>query len=232
MSAPEASTQVGEASSSSPAAQNKQPTSNGAPKQSKPENESGLSPAEQKKLKKAEAKARREKQVREKQARGDAGSGPSTGAQHGSPGNKSGADKSQSQSQDSSGRGHQSGGPKELHHKRTGSGHHHHSDAQHRALPVRGAVKRGGSSLAVTQKDPKEVALFGHLYGHPRRMSVAGAARDIHPAVLALGLQMSSYIICGSNARCVATLFCFKRVRPFISRPHAFSIHPVITTSH
>jgi translation initiation factor eIF-2B subunit delta len=58
----------------------------------------------------------------------------------------------------------------------------------------------------------KKVALFGHLYGQPRRTTIAGASKDVHPAVLALGLQMSNYVICGSSARCVSTLLAFKKV--------------------
>ena len=58
----------------------------------------------------------------------------------------------------------------------------------------------------------REVALFGHLYGHGRRMTIDGAPKEVHPSVLALGLQMSSYAICGSNARCVAMLNAFKTV--------------------
>jgi translation initiation factor eIF-2B subunit delta len=45
-----------------------------------------------------------------------------------------------------------------------------------------------------------------------RTTSIAGASKDVHPAVLALGLQMSNYTICGSCARLVATLQAFKRV--------------------
>jgi translation initiation factor eIF-2B subunit delta len=30
--------------------------------------------------------------------------------------------------------------------------------------------------------------------------------------VLALGLQLRDYVVCGSSARCVATLLAFKRV--------------------
>lgn len=58
----------------------------------------------------------------------------------------------------------------------------------------------------------KRVGLFAHLYGQPRRHNTVGAGKDIHPAVLALGLQMSSYEICGSNARCVGMLLAFKSV--------------------
>lgn len=62
------------------------------------------------------------------------------------------------------------------------------------------------------KKDDKKVAVFGHLYGQQRRTTVAGAAKEVHPAVLALGLQLRDYVVCGSSARCVATLLAFKRV--------------------
>lgn len=58
----------------------------------------------------------------------------------------------------------------------------------------------------------KQVRLFSHLYAQPRRHSIVAASKDIHPAVLALGLQMSNYEVCGSNARCVAMLLAFKEV--------------------
>lgn len=92
-----------------------------------------------------------------------------------------------------------------------------------KSLPVRGATKRTESVSVTPTSESKEVALFGHLYGQPKRTSVTGAGRDIHPAVLALGLQMSSYVICGSNARCIATLFCFKRVCTVTSVGRAFT---------
>lgn len=71
------------------------------------------------------------------------------------------------------------------------------------------------SAAKVPTKAPSEpapVSLFAHLYGQPRRHTLEGAAKEVHPAVLALGLQMSSYEICGSNARCVAMLLAFKKV--------------------
>lgn len=39
-----------------------------------------------------------------------------------------------------------------------------------------------------------------------------GVNKEVHPAVLALGLQMSTFTVCGSNARCVAMLLAFKKV--------------------
>lgn len=80
-----------------------------------------------------------------------------------------------------------------------------------KSLPLRSA-ETASVPLQEHKKEDKNVALFGHLYGNPRRTTTAGAGKDVHPAVLALGLQMSSYVVCGSNARCIATLLVFKRV--------------------
>lgn len=63
----------------------------------------------------------------------------------------------------------------------------------------------------VPKKEDKTVEFFRHLY-KPRMKGLAGAGKDVHPAVLALGIQMSNYSICGSSARLVATLQAFKRV--------------------
>lgn len=75
-----------------------------------------------------------------------------------------------------------------------------------------------GSSAAVSAGQPaadqgpkKEIALFRHLENPERKVHIAGAHKDVHPAILALGLQMASFDICGSSARCVATLQAFKR---------------------
>ena len=93
-------------------------------------------------------------------------------------------------------------------HKRTGSTNTMHQ----RPMVSRPAQSQVAPPAPQPKKENKNVALFGHLYGQPRRTTIAGAGKDVHPAVLALGLQMSNYVICGSNARCVATLLVFKRV--------------------
>ena len=93
-------------------------------------------------------------------------------------------------------------------HRKTGST----AAAQQKPLALRPAEPVAALPTQDGKKDSKKVALFGHLYGTPRRTTIAGAGKDIHPAVLALGLQMSNYIMCGGNARCVATLLVFKRV--------------------
>lgn len=93
-------------------------------------------------------------------------------------------------------------------HKRTGST----SAGAQSSLPHRQAPSHIAPVPVEPEKENKNVALLDHLYGHPRRNTVVGAGKDVHPAVLALGLQMRNYIICGSSARCVAMLLAFKRV--------------------
>lgn len=98
---------------------------------------------------------------------------------------------------------------------------------QHRRAPSQGAStltrpQQLRPSQPSTKKEPKkmnkEVGLFGHLYSQPRRYNMEGVSKEVHPAVLALGFQMSNYVICGSNARCVAMLLAFKKVRPIHRR--------------
>ncbi|CAF9907878.1 hypothetical protein IMSHALPRED_006521 [Imshaugia aleurites] len=76
-------------------------------------------------------------------------------------------------------------------HKRTGST----SAGAQSSLPHRQAPSHAPSVPAEPEKENKNVALFDHLYGHARRTTVAGAGKDVHPAVLALGLQMRNYIV-------------------------------------
>ena len=157
-----------------------------------------LSNVELKKRAKAEKAARR---AAEKAAAGIQQSGPS-GQQPVAPALRLPGSKEPLQS------------PKTLdigkHQKRSGS------TGQGKSLPLRqsGAPSGNQGAAEVKQKklDQKKVSIFGHLYGQPRRTSMAGAGKEDHPAVIALGLQMRDYVICGSNARCVAMLLCFKRV--------------------
>ena len=91
-------------------------------------------------------------------------------------------------------------------HKRTGS-------SSAKALPLRGTGAALPPEADNKPKDDKRVTFFSHLYPKERRTSIAGAGKEIHPAVLALGLQLRDRVICGGNARCVATLLVFKKVR-------------------
>lgn len=98
--------------------------------------------------------------------------------------------------------------PQTGHHKRSGS-----TGGATKKLPLRPTQAVAPGLSEEPMKENKKVALFDHLYGSPRRNSIARAGKDVHPAVLALGLQMRNYTICGSSARCVATLLAFKLVR-------------------
>jgi translation initiation factor eIF-2B subunit delta len=96
--------------------------------------------------------------------------------------------------------------PKGPVHKRTGS-----TSGEARNLPVRGGAPKAAPPIVVPKEEDKTVEFFRHLY-KSRTTTIAGAGKEIHPAVLALGMQMSNYTICGSCARLVATLQAFKRV--------------------
>ncbi|EGD92261.1 hypothetical protein H112_00159 [Trichophyton rubrum D6] len=78
--------------------------------------------------------------------------------------------------------------------------------------------------------DEKVVAVFGHLPWYTRRTGIAGANKDVHPAVLSLGMQIKDYVVCGSSARCVATLLAFKRVVQSYITPPGTSLTRHLTT--
>jgi translation initiation factor eIF-2B subunit delta len=91
-------------------------------------------------------------------------------------------------------------------HKRAGS-----TVSDLKNTPTRSSQQQQHNAPVEPAVEDKTVELFRHLY-KPRAKTIAGA-KDVHPAVLSLGQQMSNYVICGSNARLVATLRAFKRVR-------------------
>lgn len=113
-----------------------------------------------------------------------------------------------------------SGGKQNLQSQKTVDMGKHHKTSEPtppaRSIPIRQGSAQGVTAAAEGRQkrkaDEKRVSIFGHLYGQPRRTTVAGAGKEVHPAVLALGLQLRDYVICGSNARCVAMLLCFKCV--------------------
>ena len=86
------------------------------------------------------------------------------------------------------------------------------SPTQAKALPHRTINHVADILPPPPAADDKRVGLFAHLYSNLERTTMANSAKDVHPAVLALGLQMKEYAICGSSARLVATLVAFKRV--------------------
>lgn len=145
-----------------------------------------LSGAELKKKAKEEKAARRAQALAEKQSGGPAQSPVTTTG----PGQKPNAQQGQKGAQQQKRRGSTAGEAKIL------------------------ALRSGQKSAPVVEvpkEEDKTVEFFRHLY-KTRTTSIAGASKEVHPAVLALGLQMSNYTICGSCARLVATLQAFKKV--------------------
>ncbi|KAK5047075.1 hypothetical protein LTR84_007017 [Exophiala bonariae] len=124
----------------------------------------------------------------------------------------------------------------------TGSHHKRTLSSTGKALPLRGAPQQqlqgpGQVNPAPEKekyKDPKRVPMFSHLYPKEKKATLAGAGREIHPAVLSLGLQLRDYVICGGNARCVATLLAFKKVIQGYSTPPgvALSRHLLTHLNH
>ena len=96
--------------------------------------------------------------------------------------------------------------------------------------PAAAAASMSVSKAQETLEEDNRVPLLEHLYGHPRRTTIAGASKDVHPSVLALGLQIGAYEICGSNARCVAMLLVFKQVISSYTTPVATSLPRHLTT--
>ncbi|KAG6866524.1 hypothetical protein C0991_003068 [Blastosporella zonata] len=81
--------------------------------------------------------------------------------------------------------------------------------------PVKSSsAKEATTSSAVTVDDGAAVSrglrIFSH-FGLPKPIGHA-IKGDIHPAIIRLGLLFSEFRICGSNARCIATLNAFKTV--------------------
>ena len=167
----------------------------GTPKLGEDLKEPELSKAELKKRSKAEKAARRAKEKQEK-------------ATIGQPDVPNHTQQDQTIAPEPNMRNPASGAPGTKQQKRRRSS----TANPQRQIPIRTLEPPAPTVTPAPKKDNKNVALFSHLYGHSRRSTMAGAGKDIHPAVAVLGLKMSHYIICGSNARCVAMLLAFIRV--------------------
>lgn len=134
----------------------------------------------------------------------------------------------------------QQGGPSKENQKKKEQKQSQQKDDPSRPLPIR---RRPSQSNAVPQQQTKKESkrsqnqndlglFFGHLYSQPRQHSMVGASKDVHPAVLALGLQYSSYVICGSTARMVAMLLAFKAVIESYQTPVGTSLARHLTNHH
>ncbi|KAG0022770.1 hypothetical protein BGZ80_011180 [Entomortierella chlamydospora] len=72
------------------------------------------------------------------------------------------------------------------------------------------AAAESTSQAKKRERLTKEMGLFAHL-DPPKFANTASAPKDLHPAVVNVGLQMAQFKICGANARCVATLSAFRK---------------------
>ncbi|KAK4554404.1 hypothetical protein LTR86_008612 [Recurvomyces mirabilis] len=171
-----------------------------------------LSPAELKKRAKAEKQARRAAQ--KEQTGGPAAGEPSTNGT--TEGGQEEPESKQKGSQQQKGQQQKSGqkqGPKSSQDSRP-----ERPGQPSSAMPLRRRPSQSNTTTfrptAQPKKEKKEIELFSHLTTHPRlhtgNTSVS-ISKDIHPAVLALGYQYSTYTICGSSARCIEYL---KSCRP------------------
>ncbi|PWY66116.1 IF-2B-domain-containing protein [Aspergillus heteromorphus CBS 117.55] len=170
-----------------------------------------LTPAELKKKAKAEKAARRARERADREQPGAAGGAPGT------PSAKKGAAGPGAGGKDSA----------------ATTGAQQQQQKGQKQAPRRGSAQLSGQPSAAEVKkkqEEKNVSVFGHLYGQQRRTTVAGAGKEVHPAVLALGLQMRDYVVCGSSARCVATLLAFKRVIEAYTTPLGTSLARHLTT--
>lgn len=70
----------------------------------------------------------------------------------------------------------------------------------------------------VSKAPPKPKATVPVCFSHlsmAKRMNITQADKDVHPVVLQLGQQMSTFAISDSITRAEATLLAFKKVQPY-----------------
>ena len=178
--------------------------------------EKELSNAEKKKLQKAEkaAKRAREKGIEDGKQQGAAEVGQSGRVEQDRDVNRT-AQKQQSQRQpEKEGQRKDKQAQLPVRQRRQSQSHAAASPSQSAA-----AAAKSQSQLAQPERQhqrrekQRQVGFFSHLYNQtPRRGTLEGTSKDVHPAVQMLSLQMSAYVICGSQARCVATLLALKAV--------------------
>ena len=161
--------------------------------------EEKLSPAELKKRAKAEKAARRAAQKDQQQ--GDIE--PATTTTNGvngdtkTPKQESSAQQQQKAKVEKPRKGQQTQKQSKPDSQQTES-HHKRTPSQQQAIPIRRRLSQSNQSSMprpTQKKDNKQVEFFSHLYTVPRRQVIEGVSKDVHPAVLALGFQISSYEI-------------------------------------
>lgn len=99
-------------------------------------------------------------------------------------------------------------------------------------LPVRARPTPVPSTPKQAKSEHKQVSFFSHLYTQPRRYTLDGIPREVHPQIQALGLQISNYCICGSHARCAAMLLALKCVVQSYKTPPTSTLNRHLNSQH
>ena len=86
------------------------------------------------------------------------------------------------------------------------------SEALHQSKGTEDKVVQEEKANKARMREESHVTIFSHLYKNSQSSSFLDTAKDVHPAVLSLGLQIKNLVVCGSNARCVSMLLAFKKV--------------------
>ncbi|EPX73732.1 translation initiation factor eIF2B delta subunit [Schizosaccharomyces octosporus yFS286] len=77
--------------------------------------------------------------------------------------------------------------------------------------------------------EEKQVSIFSHLDWR-RRRTTENLPKDIHPAVIRLGLKLANYKVFGSNQRCIELLKTFKKVIRDYQTPFGTTLSRHLTT--
>ncbi|KAB8360802.1 hypothetical protein FH972_024536 [Carpinus fangiana] len=101
--------------------------------------------------------------------------------------------------------------------------------SENQQLPVR---PRPSTAAREPKRENKQVSFFAHLYGPSRRHTLDGVPKEVHPQIQALGLQTSSYCVCGSHARCAAMLLALKCVVQSYTTPLGTSLPRHLSSQH
>ena len=77
--------------------------------------------------------------------------------------------------------------------------------------------KLASAKIPARTQAQRKVMLFSHLHQYERELSISRnlpcLGGNIHPDILELGVKYAEGTISGSNARCAAMLYTFKKVR-------------------
>jgi len=158
----------------------------------------GATPKSQKQMTKAERRELQERQRAAKAAKASATTGPQAGAPAAKPSHPTPSTSSQ---------------PKKGSKDRESPVQTRGSLAVGASGPPNKSTKESKAAAEESAGRSRGLRIFSHFALQKSAGHVAKG--DVHPAIVRLGLMFAEFKICGANARCIATLSVFKRVRLF-----------------